>query len=245
MAPGSTHLLTKMSTRNFPGGKGQPARKSDKLTAICEPIVWTKCESLDVSQPYRPSRPITRIALPFFNYFFLYFHVIYMYARSGHGTKEYYCSELLGFWTLPIIQYSRNWKNTTFLVSRIPDDGQSPKTEQFWAFTPSSELFRIINVVFLNNKALSYWSQNFMLKLLCGNTSRHDNVWINCNQCVLMDRCEARITCSSPEIRVTHVRQVCHLIHNSECANWTELWMIWGFHSGDYEECRLLGCGAV
>jgi hypothetical protein len=20
---------------------------------------------------------------------------------------------------------------------------------------------------------------------------------------------------------------------------------IWGFHSGDYEECRLLGCGAV
>jgi hypothetical protein len=36
---GSTQLLTKMSTRNLPGGKGQPARKADNLTVICEPIV--------------------------------------------------------------------------------------------------------------------------------------------------------------------------------------------------------------
>jgi hypothetical protein len=36
---GSTEPLTEMSTRNFPGGKGRPARKSDNLTAICEPIV--------------------------------------------------------------------------------------------------------------------------------------------------------------------------------------------------------------
>jgi hypothetical protein len=28
-----------MSTRNLPGGKGQPACKADNLTAICEPIV--------------------------------------------------------------------------------------------------------------------------------------------------------------------------------------------------------------
>jgi hypothetical protein len=27
---------------------------------------------------------------------------------------------------------------------------------------------------------------------------------------------------------------------------WVEKqWNIWGFHGGDYEECRLLGCGAV
>jgi hypothetical protein len=39
MALGSTQTLTKMSTRNLPGGKGRPARKDDKLTAICEPIV--------------------------------------------------------------------------------------------------------------------------------------------------------------------------------------------------------------
>jgi hypothetical protein len=39
MAPGSTQPLTEMSIRNLPGGKGRPARKADKLTAICEPIV--------------------------------------------------------------------------------------------------------------------------------------------------------------------------------------------------------------
>jgi hypothetical protein len=39
MAPGSTHPLTEMSTRNLPGGKERPARKADNLAAICEPIV--------------------------------------------------------------------------------------------------------------------------------------------------------------------------------------------------------------
>jgi hypothetical protein len=38
---GSTQPLTEMITRNLPGvwGKGRPAYKSDKFTAICEPIV--------------------------------------------------------------------------------------------------------------------------------------------------------------------------------------------------------------
>jgi hypothetical protein len=35
----STQFLIEMSTRNLPGGKGQPARKADNLTANCEPIV--------------------------------------------------------------------------------------------------------------------------------------------------------------------------------------------------------------
>jgi hypothetical protein len=39
MAMGSTQPLNGMSTRNLPGGKGRPARKSDSLTAVCEPIV--------------------------------------------------------------------------------------------------------------------------------------------------------------------------------------------------------------
>jgi hypothetical protein len=39
MALESTQPLTEMSTRNIPGGKGRPARKADKFTAICEPIV--------------------------------------------------------------------------------------------------------------------------------------------------------------------------------------------------------------
>jgi hypothetical protein len=39
MALGSTKPLTEMSTRNHPGGIGQPVRKADNLSTICEPIV--------------------------------------------------------------------------------------------------------------------------------------------------------------------------------------------------------------
>jgi hypothetical protein len=39
MALVSTWTLTEISTKNFPGGKGRPARKADNLTAIYEPIV--------------------------------------------------------------------------------------------------------------------------------------------------------------------------------------------------------------
>jgi hypothetical protein len=35
MAPGSTQPLTEMSTRNFLGCKGRPARKAD-FTTICD-----------------------------------------------------------------------------------------------------------------------------------------------------------------------------------------------------------------
>jgi hypothetical protein len=38
MTLGPTQPLTEMSTKNFPGGKGRPARKFDNLTAIYEPI---------------------------------------------------------------------------------------------------------------------------------------------------------------------------------------------------------------
>jgi hypothetical protein len=39
MALGPTQPLTDMSTRNLPGGKGQPAHKADNLTTIYEPTV--------------------------------------------------------------------------------------------------------------------------------------------------------------------------------------------------------------
>jgi hypothetical protein len=39
MAQGLTQPATIMSTRNFPGGKGRPAREADNLIVICEPIV--------------------------------------------------------------------------------------------------------------------------------------------------------------------------------------------------------------
>jgi hypothetical protein len=38
MALELTQHLTEMNTRNFSGGNGQPTRKADTLTAICEPI---------------------------------------------------------------------------------------------------------------------------------------------------------------------------------------------------------------
>jgi hypothetical protein len=66
MALGSSYPLTEMSTRNFSGSKERPARKADNLTVICEPIVYRKCEILDVSQTYGRPRSVTGIALTFF-----------------------------------------------------------------------------------------------------------------------------------------------------------------------------------
>jgi hypothetical protein len=39
MSLGSTQPLTKINTRNLPGGKGRPAHKAENLTAICVLIV--------------------------------------------------------------------------------------------------------------------------------------------------------------------------------------------------------------
>jgi hypothetical protein len=62
--PGVDSASNRNEYKESSGGKGQPARKTDNLTAICERLSVI-CGSLDVSQPYGPPLFVTGIALPF------------------------------------------------------------------------------------------------------------------------------------------------------------------------------------
>jgi hypothetical protein len=64
MTLGSSQSEREIITRSLPGGKGWPERKTDNLTASCEPIS-RKYGSLNISRLCGPARPVPGIALFF------------------------------------------------------------------------------------------------------------------------------------------------------------------------------------
>jgi hypothetical protein len=56
--------ITKMSTRNFPGGKKRPAHRANNLAAIYEPNVWKMWQPQPLAT-LRASKACTGITLPY------------------------------------------------------------------------------------------------------------------------------------------------------------------------------------
>jgi hypothetical protein len=76
MAPGVDSASNRNEHQESPwgiGGRERLACKAVNPTAICVSIIYSRCGDLSVSQPYKPPRHITGIALPSFSSLFLMF----------------------------------------------------------------------------------------------------------------------------------------------------------------------------
>jgi hypothetical protein len=103
-----------MGTRSrnlFLGTRAWLVRTADNLTAICELIVYTMW-ILNISQPYRPPQPVTRITLLLLLFFLLLF---YFYQLSWGGGYNIYVKHIFYFQsddTNPwISQYCQDFKH--------------------------------------------------------------------------------------------------------------------------------------
>jgi hypothetical protein len=92
----STQPPTDMSTRNLPGGKVGPARKADKLTVMCETIVYIMWEPRRITTLWISTACYRDIFTLFFFYIFVVYSIyFYVYPYVDSPKRRFLLSILL------------------------------------------------------------------------------------------------------------------------------------------------------
>jgi hypothetical protein len=98
----------------FLRSKVRPARKTDNFAAICEPIVGI----LNISDLYRPPRPVTGIALPFLSLFtgIQFLATVHIGLTTAPLNRQHTSNGNWGFLTLNISPADSNLEMVTKLL---------------------------------------------------------------------------------------------------------------------------------